>query len=57
MFPFEKQHPVIYLCMIVAESCEVLLYLLQVWWFYVIFMNFVKTVTGGFKVQQTRKER
>lgn len=49
-FPFAKQHPVIYVCMIIAESCEVLLYLLQVWWFYVIFMNFVKTVTGGFKV-------
>ena len=55
--PVHKQHPAIYLAMIIAEICQVLLYALQVWWFYVIFMNFVKTITGGFKIAKTDKDR
>ena len=57
IFNWDSQHPLVYFTIVLAEVLQVLLYLLQVKWFHVIFMNFYKTVTGGFKVVETKKGR
>jgi len=52
------QEPLLILCaFVVTDALQIMLYLLQVYWFQLIFMNFYKTVTGGFKARADKKGR
>ena len=42
-------HPVTYVIALSGEFCQLLIYLLQLFWFYMIFRNFYRTLIGGYK--------
>jgi hypothetical protein len=47
-FPSSEMHPLIYLMTVAFELCQVLIYSLQLWWFYQIVIVFYRTATGGY---------
>ena len=57
VFDIRNEEPYIIAAYVATDALQVMLYLLQIYWFQLIFMNFYKTVTGGFKVRPDKKGR
>ena len=50
-------HPATYSVALFSEFCQFLIYLLQLYWFGMIFRNFYRTLIGGYKDTKAYKDR